>query len=63
MGIANDYSAAKLSIGKAYRQILVELLNEYYPNEHKKALYVCPTVAMRQPRIEWVTLDAFLDAE
>jgi hypothetical protein len=24
---------------------------------------VCPTVAMRQPRIEWVTLDAFLDAE
>ena len=63
MGIANDYSAAKLSIGKAYRQILVELLNEYYPNEHKVALYECPTVAMRQPRIEWVTLGDFVDAE
>ena len=63
VGIAGDKSAAKLSTGKAYRQILVELLNEYYPNEHKVALYECPTVAMKKPRIEWITLGDFADAE
>jgi hypothetical protein len=26
-------------------------------------LYECPTVAMRQPRIEWITLGEFVDAE
>lgn len=63
VGIAGDKSAAKLSTGKAYRQILVELLNEYYPNEHKVALYECPTVAMNKPRIEWIRLGDFVDAE
>jgi uncharacterized protein YabN with tetrapyrrole methylase and pyrophosphatase domain len=63
VGIAGDKSAAKFSTGKAYRQILVELLNEYYPNEHKVALYECPTVAIREPRIEWITLGDFIEAE
>ena len=63
VGIAGDKSAAKLSTGKAYREVLVELLNEYYPNEHKVALYECPTVAMKPPRIEWITLGDFVDAE
>jgi hypothetical protein len=63
VGIAGDKSAAKLSTGKAYRQILVELLNEYYPNEHSVVLYECPTVAIKQPRIEWITLGDFVDAE
>ena len=63
VGIAGDKSAAKLSTGKAYRQILVELLNEYYPNEHRVALYECPTVAIREPRIEWISLGDFIEAE
>ncbi|PKG99068.1 SAM-dependent methyltransferase [Paraglaciecola sp. MB-3u-78] len=63
VGIAGDKSAAKFSTGKAYRQILVELLNENYPNEHKVALYECPTVAIREPRIEWITLGDFIEAE
>jgi uncharacterized protein YabN with tetrapyrrole methylase and pyrophosphatase domain len=63
VGIAGDKSAAKLSTGKAYREVLVELLNEYYPNDHKAALYECPTVAMKPPRIEWITLGDFVDAE
>jgi hypothetical protein len=63
VGIAGDKSAAKLSTGKAYRQVLVELLNEYYPNEHKVALYECPTVAMNEPRIEWISLGDFVNAE
>ena len=61
--IAGDKSASKLSTGKAYRQILVELLNEYYPNEHSVVLYECPTVAIKQPRIEWINLSDFVDAE
>jgi uncharacterized protein YabN with tetrapyrrole methylase and pyrophosphatase domain len=63
VGIAGDKSAAKINTGKAYRQILVELLNKYYPNEHKVALYECPTVAIKQPRIEWITLGDFVNAE
>jgi hypothetical protein len=63
VGIAGDKSAAKLSTGKAYRQVLVELLNEYYPNEHKVALYECPTVAMSKTRIEWIPLGDLVDAE
>ncbi len=63
VGIAGDKSAAKLSTGKAYLRILVELLNEYYPSEHKVALYECPTVAMKPPRIDWITLGDFVDAE
>lgn len=63
VGIAGDKSAAKLSTGKAYRLILIELLNEYYPNDHKVVLYECPTVAMKKPRIEWITLGDFADAE
>jgi hypothetical protein len=63
VGIAGDKSAAKLSTGKAYRQVLVELLNEYYPNEHKVALYECPTVGINEPRIEWITLGDFVNAE
>jgi hypothetical protein len=27
------------------------------------ALYECPTVAIRQPRIDWITLGEFEDAE
>jgi hypothetical protein len=49
--IAEDMSTAKHSTGSDYRQILVELLNEYYPNEHKVALYECPTVTIKEPRI------------
>ena len=63
IGIAGDKSASKISTGNAYRKVLVELLNEYYPNEHIVALYECPTVAMRQPRIEWIKLGEFVDAE
>jgi uncharacterized protein YabN with tetrapyrrole methylase and pyrophosphatase domain len=63
VGIAGDKSAAKLRTGKAYRQILVELLNVYYPNVHKVALYECPTIAIKQPRIEWIALGDFVDSE
>jgi len=63
VGIAGDKTAAKLSTGKAYRQILIELLNEYYSNEHRVALYECPTVAIKRPRIEWIALSDFVDVK
>jgi hypothetical protein len=56
-------SAGILSTGKSYRQVLVELLNEYYPNDNDVALYGCLKAAITDPRIESTTLEYFVDAE
>lgn len=63
VGIAGDKSIKRFHTGKAYREILVELLNEYYPLVHKVALYECPTLAIDLPRIEWIELQDFADAD
>ena len=49
--------------GREHRKLLVELLSEHYPLEHKVALYECPTLPINPPRIEWITLQDFIDAE
>lgn len=63
IGIAGDKSIKRFYTGKAYRQLLAEMLNEYYPLEHKVALYECPTLAIDKIRIEWIALKDFADAE
>jgi uncharacterized protein YabN with tetrapyrrole methylase and pyrophosphatase domain len=63
VGIAGDKSAARLSTGQAHRQIFVELLNEHYPLDHQVVLYECPTVATKQPKIQWIALGDFVQAE
>lgn len=63
VAIAGDKSIKRFSTGKAYRQLLVELLSESYPLEHQVALYECPTLALEPPRIDWIALKDFADAD
>ncbi len=63
VAIAGDKSIKRFSTGKAYRQVLIELLNEHYPLDHKVALYECPTIALDAPRIDWIPLKDFADAD
>lgn len=62
VGIAGDKSVSRLSTGKAYRKILIELLNEHYPPEHQVALYECPISPLDKPRIDWIALKDFDEA-
>lgn len=63
VAIAGDKSVKRFSTGKAYRQLLIELLNENYPLDHKVALYECPTLATEKTRVDWMTLAEFADAD
>ena len=63
VSIAGDRTTSKTHSEKAYLQILIELLNEYYPLEHQVVLYECPTVALEGPRIEWIALKDLVNTE
>lgn len=56
IGIAGDKTAKKFETGDKHRQILVDVLGQYYPMGHLVALYECPTLAIDQPRVDWVKL-------
>jgi uncharacterized protein YabN with tetrapyrrole methylase and pyrophosphatase domain len=63
VGIAGDKSISRYQTGAAYRQLLVDILLEYYPPDHQVALYECPTLAIDPTRIEWLPLKDFPQAE
>jgi uncharacterized protein YabN with tetrapyrrole methylase and pyrophosphatase domain len=63
VAIAGDKSIKRYSTGEAYRQLLIELLSEHYPLDHKVALYECPTLAIDEPRIDWIPLSEFSHAD
>jgi uncharacterized protein YabN with tetrapyrrole methylase and pyrophosphatase domain len=63
VAIAGDKSIARFATGQAYRQLLVDLLAQYYPLDHRVALYECPTLPTEQVRIEWIPLKDFSTAE
>lgn len=63
IGLAGDQSATRFYTGSAYRELLTELLYEYYPPEHKVAIYECPTLPIDKARIEWIALKHFADAD
>ena len=62
MALAGDKSIKRYNTGAAYRQILIEILAEYYPLDHKVALYECPTLAIDKSRIDWISLSDFAHA-
>ncbi|HEY0922346.1 SAM-dependent methyltransferase [Rheinheimera pacifica] len=62
VGVAGDRSLAKFSTSAAYRQILVELLRQYYPAEHQIILYEAVTLPIQQTRIEHMPLSALPEA-
>lgn len=62
VGVAGDRTLAKFSTNAAYRQVLVELLSQYYPAEHQVILYEAVTLPIQQTRIEQMPLSALPDA-
>ncbi|OEY71037.1 hypothetical protein BI198_09610 [Rheinheimera salexigens] len=56
VGVAGDRSLAKFSTGAEYKQLLVQLLAEYYPLQHQVILYEAITLPLQQPRIEYLAL-------
>ncbi|GAC18098.1 SAM-dependent methyltransferase [Paraglaciecola arctica] len=63
VAIAGDKTVKRFSTGPAYRQLLIELLTEHYPLDHKVALYECPTLAIDEARIDWIPLSDFTHAD
>lgn len=63
VGVAGDRSLAKFSTDAAYREILVELLTDYYPPEHKVILYEAVSLPIQQPRIVHLQLSALPEAK
>lgn len=62
VGVAGDRSLAKFSTDSAYRQLLLELLSEYYPADHQIILYEACCLPIQQPRIEHLPLSALPEA-
>jgi siroheme synthase len=54
--IAGDRSFRRFATGPAYVRLLVELLAEDYPLDHRCTIYEAATLPIQAPRIEAVTL-------
>ncbi len=63
VGVAGDRSFARFSTGRAYREVLVEVLQRHYPNEHGVILYEAATLPTRAPRIVRSALARLPDLE
>jgi len=63
VGLAGDKSLAKFSTGKAYRQVLVDLLLETYPADHQVILYQAKVLPIDTMRAEHIALVDLIDAE
>jgi hypothetical protein len=63
VALAGDKSLGKFSTGKAYRQVLVELLLEHYPSDHEVILYQAKGIAIDAMRDDKILLSDLVDAE
>lgn len=63
VGLAGDKSLEKFSTGKAYRQVLVDLLLETYPSDHQVILYQAKVLPIDTMRAEHIALADLVDAE
>ena len=63
VALAGDKSLGKFSTGKAYRQVLVDLLLEHYPHDHEVILYQAKGIAIDPMRDEKIQLTALVDAD
>jgi len=58
IGVAGDRTAARFSTGKAFRDVLVELLGQDYPLDHEVIAYEAATLPINSPRVERMPLSA-----
>ncbi len=63
VALAGDKSLGKFSTGKAYRQVLVDLLLEDYPSDHQVILYQAKGIAIDTMREDKIALTELVDAE
>ena len=63
VALAGDKSLGKFSTGKAYRQVLVDLLLEHYPRDHQVILYQAKGIAIEPMREDKIALTDLVDAE
>ena len=63
VGLAGDKSLEKFATGKAYRQVLVDLLLETYPADHQVILYQAKVLPIDTMRAEYIALADLVDAE
>jgi len=63
VALAGDKSLGKFATGKAYRQVLVDLLLEHYPADHQVILYQAKGIAIDAMRDDKIALVDLVDAE
>jgi hypothetical protein len=63
VGIAGDQSLGRFTTGRAYRQVLVDILARDYSLDHEVIIYVVATVPVQSPRIERIALSDLADAD
>lgn len=56
VGLVGDRSLKRFSTGPEYRQVLVDVLSQYYPLDHEVIIYRGATLPIQQPRIRRVPL-------
>lgn len=62
VGVAGDRSVRRFQTGVAYRQLLVERLEEDYPADHAVTLYEAATLPIAEPRCEVMPLSRLAGA-
>ena len=63
VGLAGDKSLTKYATGRAYRQVLVELLSKIYPLDHPVILYQAKVLPIDTMRNDTIKLCDFIDAD
>jgi hypothetical protein len=56
VGLVGDLSLSRFSTGPAYRQVLVDLLNQDYPLDHEVIIYRAATLPIQKPEIRRIAL-------
>lgn len=62
IGVAGDLTTARFSTGRAFREVLVELLMQDYPPDHGVIAYEAATLPISSPRVERMPLSGLPDA-
>ena len=61
VGIAGDRSFRRYATESVYRQLLVELLSEYYPPDHEVMIYEAATLPIGTPRMQKLALNELVN--
>lgn len=56
VGLVGDFTLKRFSTGPAYRQVLVDVLHQYYPLDHQIIIYGAPTLPIDRPDIRRLAL-------